>query len=263
MRMHRLRALAITAAASLGLSMPQVALAQRFVVTCIHNLTDRNLSYSFQWGSSAWKKTAVAAKGSMSHWYPYDEENGTPPDLRVSFDSDPYTSGSQVKTYTLQRTFSPSDKCESGTQYNFRDTDNDELDLYIVPRAPAARPAGPLKYALACIENRTGFFVPYIVQWGNGEWKSWSLKAGHSNWHSGPYKGGEQVPAMRIKFDWDQESEGSQSRQYTLPTYTSSSQGCDGGKKYYFGKKSDGGFDLFDPEKTGQPIIGVDASPDR
>jgi hypothetical protein len=264
MRMYRLPGFLIAAAVWLSFSAPQAALAGRLVVTCIHNTTDRSLPYSFQWGAEGWQKSVVVAQGYRWHSYPYDEDNRSAPSLKVSFDADPYTDGSQVKTYTLQRTISTADNCESGTQYNFRDTDSGALDLYIATRDQTAGSQAPLKYALACIENRTGFYVPYIVQWGSGDWKSWNLNAGRSNWHSGPYRQGQAVPVLRIKFDYDQETEGSQVRQYTLTTYSSPTQSCEGGKKYYFGKRSDGGFDLFDPEKSGQPVqIGVDASPER
>lgn len=266
MRIPRLPdAMAVMTAALLGLAAPRAALAQRLVVTCIHNTTDRNLPYSFQWGAEGWQKSVVAAQGYRWHSYPYDEESRNAPALRVSFDYDPYTSGSQVKTYTLQRTISYSDNCESGTHYNFRDTDDDELELFIATREQAARSQGPLKYALACIENRTGFYVPYIVRWGNGEWTSWSLDASQSKWHSGPYREGDQAaPKLQIKFDYDQQSEGSQVREYTLPTYSSTSQGCGPAKKYYFGRRSDRGFDVFDPDKaSGQsaPRIGVNSRP--
>ncbi len=108
--------------------------------------------------------------------------------------------------------------------------------------APTQAHAAKNNYAMTAIKNPTGMKISYYFRWGkDAEWKSYSVDAGSSRWHSWEYDfvNENRSPTPQIKFDEDL-SDDVEWRVYDLKAFASPSQDIDYAKKYKFGKKAGG-----------------------
>ncbi len=104
------------------------------------------------------------------------------------------------------------------------------------------------EYAVTCIENRTNLNLNYMYRWGDGEWKSQSVKPGEWRWHSLRYEGGQHSsPDLRVRFDFDLSGQ-REDKIYRLIRNRCKEESCRYAKKYHFAIHGDK-FDLHDSEK--------------
>ena len=89
-------------------------------------------------------------------------------------------------------------------------------------------------YAVVCLVNRTNRTINYSYRWGTGAWKSRTISAKRSRYHSWKYAAGSHSsPDFRIRFDADF-SKGTDYKQYKLKRFRASEKKCSAGKKYEF-----------------------------
>ncbi|MBX3051886.1 MAG: hypothetical protein KF753_10455 [Caldilineaceae bacterium] len=89
-------------------------------------------------------------------------------------------------------------------------------------------------YAVVCLVNKTNRDINYSYRWGDNEWKSQSVSANSSRYHSWTYAAGSHSsPDFRVRYDADFTS-GTDYKQYVLKRYRNSKKSCNGAKKYEF-----------------------------
>jgi len=89
-------------------------------------------------------------------------------------------------------------------------------------------------YAVVCLVNKTNRNINYTYRWGDDEWKSQSVDANSSRYHSYTYpSGSHSSPDFRIRVDVDFSS-GTDYKTFLLKRNRNSKKSCDGAKKYNF-----------------------------
>jgi hypothetical protein len=101
-------------------------------------------------------------------------------------------------------------------------------------------------HGLVCLRNRTNWDINYRYRWGEAEWKSQTVSAGHSRFHWWNYApGSHSSPNFEIRFDADF-TNGTDYRQYDLKRYRAADTDCWDGKVYEFKKVGSKAIDLYD-----------------
>ncbi len=107
---------------------------------------------------------------------------------------------------------------------------------------PTQAQAATNKYGMVSIKNPTGMRINYYFRWGkDADWKSFSVDAGSTRWHSWEYDFANEnrSPTPQIKFDEDLVGDATW-RAYSLEAYRAPTQEIEYAKKYKFGKKGGG-----------------------
>jgi hypothetical protein len=72
-------------------------------LTCIYNVTNDPINYSFHWGNGEWKNVWLQPRSGQFHSWAYNDINeNRSPDLEVEFDYDLSTKGDKRKRYRLR-----------------------------------------------------------------------------------------------------------------------------------------------------------------
>jgi hypothetical protein len=109
-----------------------------------------------------------------------------------------------------------------------------------------ARSASTTSYGLLCLRNRTDWDIKYSYRWGESEWQSRTVSAGHSRSHWWNYApGSHSSPNFEIRFDADF-TNSTYYKQYDLVRYRAADTDCWDGKVYEFKKVGNRAIDLYD-----------------
>lgn len=93
-------------------------------------------------------------------------------------------------------------------------------------------------FGVVCLQNKTNMDIRYNYKWGSNSYKSQTVRAGRSRWHSWKYSNGSKYsPNFIISFDYDLRPGRASYKDYSLTRYQNRFETCDGAKKYKFVKQ--------------------------
>lgn len=100
--------------------------------------------------------------------------------------------------------------------------------------ATAARADDCPRYAMVTVDNTTGGVIKYQFKWGDGEWKTTTVKPGHYVNHWVPLDDDGCAPTPRVRFDRILGDAEVTFREYKLDFHASETRGYHQGKVYLF-----------------------------